>query len=131
MQHAHLKIKKVWVYFKNQLQCFIIFKNAFHTEQFNSFICSKWWDTAIPVPEYDDWDWEIAMDPYPSGRLRDIDGRLVYMFDYKYEQYLQNLEDQKEEKEEAAEEEEKVEEKEEVKEKKEEEEDKRKEQQLL
>lgn len=86
-------------------------------------------DTALPIPEHEDWDWEIAMDPYPSGRLRDIDGRLVYMFDYKYEQYLQNLQDQKEEKEEAAEEEEKVEEKEEVKEKKEEEkEDKRKEQ---
>lgn len=86
-------------------------------------------DTALPIPEHEDWDWEIAMDPYPSGRLRDIDGRLVYMFDYKYEQYLQNLEEQKEEKEEeeAAEEEEKVEEKEEVKEKKEEE-DKRKEQ---
>ena len=92
-------------------------------------------DTALPIPEHEDWDWEIAMDPYPSGRLRDIDGRLVYMFDYKYEQYLQNLQDQKEEKEEkeeekeeVAEEEEEVEEKEEVKEKKEEEEDKRKEQ---
>lgn len=72
-------------------------------------------DTALPIPEHEDWVWEIAMDPYPSGRLRDIDGRLVYMFDYKYEQYLQNLEDQKEE------------DKEEVKEKKEEE-DKRKEQ---
>lgn len=86
-------------------------------------------DTALPIPEHEDWDWEIAMDPYPSGRLRDIDGRLVYMFDYRYEQYLQNLEQQKEEKEEeAGEEEEKVEEKEEVKEKKDEEEDKRKEQ---
>lgn len=24
-------------------------------------------DTALPIPEHEDWDWEIAMDPYPSG----------------------------------------------------------------
>lgn len=39
---------------------------------------------------------EMAMDPYPSGRLRDTDGRLVYMFDYHYEQYLKNLEREEE-----------------------------------
>lgn len=54
------------------------------------------WDTAFSVPEYEDWDGEMAMDPYPSWRLRDIDGRLVYMFDYQYEQYLKNLETEEE-----------------------------------
>lgn len=54
------------------------------------------WVTAFPVPEYEDWDGETAMDPYPFGRLRDIDGRLVYMFDYQYEQYLKNLEREEE-----------------------------------
>uniref|UniRef100_K1QU58 Uncharacterized protein n=1 Tax=Magallana gigas TaxID=29159 RepID=K1QU58_MAGGI len=34
-------------------------------------------DTALPIPEHEDWDWEIAMDPYPSGRLRDIETRNV------------------------------------------------------
>uniref|UniRef100_K1PTK2 Uncharacterized protein n=1 Tax=Magallana gigas TaxID=29159 RepID=K1PTK2_MAGGI len=28
-------------------------------------------DTALPIPEHEDWDWEIAMDPYPSGRVAD------------------------------------------------------------
>lgn len=54
------------------------------------------WVTAFPVPEYEDWDGETAMDPYPFGRLRDIDGRLVYMFDYQYEQYLKILEREEE-----------------------------------
>lgn len=31
------------------------------------------WDTDFPGPLYEDWDFEIAMDPYLSGRLWDID----------------------------------------------------------
>uniref|UniRef100_K1PKI2 Uncharacterized protein n=1 Tax=Magallana gigas TaxID=29159 RepID=K1PKI2_MAGGI len=27
-------------------------------------------DTALPIPEHEDWDWEIAMDPYPSGKMK-------------------------------------------------------------
>lgn len=42
-------------------------------------------DIVLLIFEYEDWDWEIVMDFYFFGRLRDIDGRLVYMFDYKYE----------------------------------------------
>lgn len=54
------------------------------------------WDTDIPGPLYEDWDFEIAMDPYLSGRLWDIDGQLIYMFDYQYEQYTINQQEAEE-----------------------------------
>lgn len=102
MQHAQLNIKKrcilkkVEVYFKEFLQFFIIFFYMPFTPNETPSSAVNGQDTAFPIPEYEDWDWEMAMDTYPSGRLRDIDGRLVYMFDYQYEQYLKNLEREEE-----------------------------------
>lgn len=56
-------------------------------------------DTAFPIPEYEDWDWEIEMDPYPTGRLREINGQLIYMFDHDYGQYIISQEEEKKEEE--------------------------------
>lgn len=54
------------------------------------------WDIDFPGPLYEDWDFEIAMDPYLFGRLWDIDGQLIYMFDYQYEQYTINQQEAEE-----------------------------------
>lgn len=57
-------------------------------------------DTAFPIPEYEDWDWEIEMDPYSLGRLRDINGQLIYICDQDYKQYIFSQQEEEENKEE-------------------------------
>lgn len=37
------------------------------------------------------------MDPYLSGRLRVINGRLIYMFVHEYEQYIINQQEEEKE----------------------------------
>ena len=50
-------------------------------------------DTGIPKLE--DWEAELKKNPWPSGRLRWIDGRYVYIIDKVYEKMLEEKQEEK------------------------------------
>lgn len=41
------------------------------------------WEAAIPNPMFENWDAGIGADPFPSWRLRNINGQLIYTFDHE------------------------------------------------
>lgn len=63
----------------NNSYIFFTFKMSYTTNKLYLPSPNNQWHVAIPDPSFQDWDAEIAADPFPSGRLRDIDGRLINM----------------------------------------------------